>query len=218
VLELGSGSGDLTLPLSERVDAIDAVEPSLPMLELARARVLAERRGGNVRFVQSGAEDFVSDGDYALAVAAESLHWMEWSIVLPALARWLRPGGRLAMTGVRMVVELPFQAQLWPLVAAHSTNRDFKRYDLAQELTRRGLFRELGRRECSTPRFAQSVDDYVESYHSRNGFSRERMAPGAADAFDRELRALIAPHAPDGVVTGKVTCTVIWGEPLACQS
>ena len=35
------------------------------------------------------------DPPYVLAVAGESLHWMEWSVVLPRLAEALEPGALL---------------------------------------------------------------------------------------------------------------------------
>jgi hypothetical protein len=85
---------------------------------------------------------------------------------------------------------------------------------LASELATRGLFTEAGREECTEPRFSQSVDDYVESFHSRNGFSRERMNPESALAFDRALRDAVLRHCPDGVVRASLSALVVWGRPL----
>ena len=48
--------------------------------------------------------------------------------------------------------------------------------------------------------FEQPLDAFIDSIHSRNGFSRARISKGAAEAFDAEVEALIRPHAPDGVV------------------
>ncbi|MDH5672051.1 MAG: hypothetical protein OEZ06_07865 [Myxococcales bacterium] len=58
-----------------------------------------------------------------------------------------------------------------------------------------------------------TVGNYVESFHSRNGFSRERMGAEVAARFDAELRDLVSPHVPDGIVRGKLTATVVWGWP-----
>ena len=45
--------------------------------------------------------------------------------------------------------------------------------------------------------FQQSIDDYVESFHSMNGFTRERMTEEAAHAFDIEVRELVPKYCPD---------------------
>jgi hypothetical protein len=48
--------------------------------------------------------------------------------------------------------------------------------------------------------FEQSIDDYIESFHSRNGLSRERMSPEQADAFDEEARKFLLGAHSDGVI------------------
>ncbi|HXX48673.1 MAG TPA: class I SAM-dependent methyltransferase [Myxococcota bacterium] len=213
LLELGCGSGDLTLGLAPRVGAIDAVEISAAMLEVARARA----GGGvaNVRWIESSAEAFAPDSRYALAVAAESLHWMDWDVVLPRLARWLEPGAPLAIVDCRLLEPVPWQDELARLISTHSTNRDFQRLDLVQELTRRGLFRELGRQRTAPVALDQSVDDYVESFHSRNGFSRERMTPASAGEFDGGVRAAVAPWAREDRIAARYSALVVWGRPTS---
>ena len=208
-LELGCGSGDLTLGLASRVTRLDALEPSAAMLEIARPRAAAH---GNISWVAQQAEVFEPRDRYALVVAAESLHWMEWSVVLPRLARWLEPGASLAVVE-RSFTGLPFEPEVGALIARFSTNRVFQKSDLIDELAARGLFAERGRRRTRSVAFAQSVDDYVESFHSRNGFSRERMTPEDAAAFDRGVRDAVLACCPDGVVRGELSARVVWGAP-----
>ncbi len=211
VLELGSGSGDLTLGLAPRVTRLDAVEPARAMLEIARARAGAAHP--NVTWIERPAEAFEPEERYALAVAAESLHWMEWSVLLPRIARWLEPAAPLAIVG-RSFDGLPFEPEIGALISRHSTNRAFRRSDLVEELTSRGLFRELGRLRTEPVRFAQSLDHYVESFHSRNGFSRERMSAASAAEFDQGVRAAVLVRVPDGVVSGALSARIVWGTPL----
>jgi SAM-dependent methyltransferase len=212
VLELGCGTGDLTLALAPRVAALDALDVSEPMLEVARERAGAAHP--NVRWHAVAAERFEPEQSYALAVAAESLHWMEWSVVLPRIGRWLRPGAVLAIVA-RELAPLPWEGELRRLIATHSTNRGFRPYDLVEELARRSLFCEAGRRRSPPEPVAQTVSDYVESFHSRNGFSRERMAASSAADFDESLRAAVLRHAPDGVVRGTGSALVVWGAPAS---
>ena len=213
VLELGCGSGDLTLGLAPRVAALDAVDVSEPMLEVARARAGAAHP--NVRWIAARAEAFEPGARYSLAVAAESLHWMDWDVVLPRIAAWLEPEARLAIVDGRLLAPLPWDGELRALIAAHSTNRDFRPVDLVGELRRRGLFREMGRRRSSPVAIEQSADDYVESFHSRNGFSRERMSARSAAEFDARLRSAVLSHCPDGVVRAQLSALVVWGRPLS---
>jgi hypothetical protein len=61
--------------------------------------------------------------------------------------------------------------------------------------------------------FRQSVDEYVESFHARNGLSRDRMDAQAASAFDRQLRELVREHCSGGIVELQISGRVIWGRP-----
>jgi SAM-dependent methyltransferase len=211
VLELGCGSGDLSLGLRPHVAQLDAIDPSAAMLAVARERA---QKAEHVSFIESSAEAFVPHKLYDLAVAAESLHWMDWEQVLPKLARCLRADAVLAIVTRRELRGLPWSTALAPLIARYSTNREYIAYDVVEELAQRGLFRELGRRTFRAP-FTQSVDDYVESFHSRNGFSRERMPAEAARAFDDAVQALVRAHRADGIVSSEVEATVVWGTPRA---
>ena len=110
VLELGCGSGDLTLRLAPRVTAVDALDVSVPMLELARRRAGASHP--NVRWLHSSAEAHEPSATYSQIVAAESLHWMDWYVVLPRCARWLAPDGVLAIVDGRALHALPWQSEV----------------------------------------------------------------------------------------------------------
>lgn len=210
VLELGCGTGDLTLGLAPLAGQIDAVDPSAPMLRIAQAR--AAPGITNVRFIASSAEAFEYAGPYQLAVAAESLHWMDWKVVLPAVRAALAPGALLALVIDRQLGRLPWSTALLDVIARHSTSRDYRPYDIVAELTSRGLFHERGRRTTQPIAFAQPVADYIESFHSRNGFSRERMGAASAAAFDTELAALVAPHCAQDRIEAQLSTTVVWGE------
>jgi len=213
ILDLGCGTGEVALGLLGRVDRIDAVDPSEAMLRVARARV-----GGNhpsLSWIRASAEAFVSRGPYSLVVAAESLHWMEWEVVLPKIADALQGGAFLALALGRSLPDAPWQAELEPLIARYSTNTEYRPYDLVAELTRRGLFREAGRHTTRPVEFRQPSDDYVESFHTRSAFSRESMSRASAAEFDGALRELVSRHCPAGVVVGETVASVIWGEPSA---
>ncbi|MET0390468.1 MAG: class I SAM-dependent methyltransferase [Polyangiales bacterium] len=213
VLELGAGTGDLTLGLAQHVAHVDAVEPSPAMLDAARRVQLPP--SASVRWIASTAEELAIQETYALAVAAESLHWMDWGLVLPKLARCLSPRGVLAVVTTRVLTDVPWRDALRDIITRYSTNRAYVDYDIIEELTRRGLFEPGGSRQVTSAPITQTTAEYVESFHSRNGFSRERMTPEAAHAFDTEVTALVAAHSGDGSVVSPVRATVVWGRPLS---
>ena len=94
-----------------------------------------------------------------------------------------------------------------------STNQDFRPYNLFDELTQRGLFEIEGQQETAPVTFTQSADHYLESWHARNGLSRQRMGEQAA-VFDQEVRQLLQEHCPDGQIESTLRGHVTWGKPL----
>jgi hypothetical protein len=95
---------------------------------------------------------------------------MDWDRVLPAIRVALAPHGSLVLLDRRLDT-VPWWTALRPLIPRYSTNSDFQPYDLREELARRQLFHPVGRATTTPVLFNQSVDDYIESWHSRNGFS-----------------------------------------------
>jgi ubiquinone/menaquinone biosynthesis C-methylase UbiE len=213
VLDLGCGTGDIALGLIGTAERIDAVDPSHAMLRVASSRDQADHP--SLSWCCASAEEFGFDQRYGLVVAAESLHWMDWDIVLPRMARCLLPGGQLAIVGRVSSTSVPWSGELELLLQRFSTNREYQPYDLISELQQRGYFREAGRRQTAPVAFRQPIDEYMESFHSRNGFSRQRMSLQAAADFDRGLRELVLRHRPDGVVQLGAAARVTWGRPLA---
>ncbi len=211
LLDLGCGTGDVAIPLAERFDRVDAVDPSQAMLAVARSRPGADHP--SLHWISGSAEEFEPRGPYSLVVAGESLHWMDWRVVPARIAAALHPEGFLALAIDRALLEVPWADDLAKLIPKYSTNKEFRPYDLVAELAQRGLFREVGRQTTGCLPFSQTIDDYVESFHTRNGFSRERMAPQQAAEFDRAVRSLVAVHCQNGNVQGHTSTTVVWGVP-----
>jgi SAM-dependent methyltransferase len=215
VLELGSGTGDVTFGLLNGDIHIDAIEPSAAMLSTARRSAAAD--DPRIHWICAPAETAEFGGRYSLAIAVESLHWMEWDVVLPKIAEALKPGAFLALAERNCSGSLPWDAGILKLLPKYSTNREYRPYDLVNELTRRRLFRELGRHTTAPVAFSQSIDDYIESLHSRNGFSRERMGVESARLFDNELRLLLERDGLDGTVLLQTIVNIVWGIPAVAS-
>src|SRR5581483_11107136 len=96
-LEVGCGDGLLAQRLAARAAAVTAIDADAGMIALARERTSAS----HVRFVHA---DFlacpIEAASFDFACANTALHHMDFAAALRAMARALRPGGRLAVVGL----------------------------------------------------------------------------------------------------------------------
>jgi SAM-dependent methyltransferase len=209
VLELGCGTGEIARSLAPfaQVEAFDA---SGPMLERARAMPGGDHPG--IRWVESSAESYGYEGPYSLAVAGDSLHWMDWDVVLPALARTLAAGGALAIVNAEPD-HTAWRDELSALFAQYSAMQNFESYDLGERLEQRGLFAPFDVQAVGPLPFTRSLDDYIESLHATSSMARGRVSGAAAAEFDAAVRDLVAPHAKEGVLQLHAYARITWGRP-----
>ncbi len=212
VLDAGCGTGLVARPLARYVDRIDAVDISAAMIE--EGKRLPGGENPRIRWLLGGMEVAPIEPPYALVTAGASLHWMEWDVVLPLFARGLMPGAYLAIADVSTLPN-PWDAQVQQAIDIHSTNRDYQPTKLLDELQSRRLFKLVGQRSTNPCPFVQPIEHYIESFHARNGFSRQRMTLEAAAAFDEEVRRAVTPHAENGLLTLHTRIHIIWGHPLS---
>lgn len=212
LLDAGCGTGAVARALAPGVERVDAVDFSAAMLEAGRRLPGGDRP--NIHWIHAGMEDAPLDPPYGLIVAAGSLHWMEWGIVLPRFRDALHPGGCLAIVWQTEGAQ-PWSGALDALRQRYSAKApgDQRPYGLLGELARRDLFRERGRHTTAPEPFAQPIASYVEALHSRDGLSRERMGADAAAAFDDGATGLLERHCHDGLVRLEITGHVAWGDP-----
>jgi ubiquinone/menaquinone biosynthesis C-methylase UbiE len=95
-LDVGCGGGMLAGRLAERCAEVTGIDRDPRMIALARSRA-----GERVTFIEA---DFLTHGfredSFDFACANTSLHHMDFAAALTAMARVLRPGGRLAVVGL----------------------------------------------------------------------------------------------------------------------
>lgn len=211
MLDLGCGRGDLGRVLVGRVERVDAVDASAAMIATGRAMPNGDHP--RLRWIHSRAEDAPLDPPYGVVAAGQSLHWMDWDVMLPRLADALVPAGVLAIVSEE-TGPTPWGDGVGPIVKRYSINQAYYPFDMLVEWERVGLWRKLGDRKTDPLVFRQTVDDYIEGFHGRSSLSRDRMTPEAAAAFDNELRALVEPFAVDGVIELQVVGTLVWGKPI----
>lgn len=95
ILEIGCGTGELTVALAERRASVIALELGTRLADLAR-RKLARHR--NVEVIHSAFEAWpLPPEPFDLVVSATAFHWLDRTIRVPRCAAALRPGGLLAV-------------------------------------------------------------------------------------------------------------------------
>ncbi len=223
VLDVSCGPGELARRLATAaqppVERVDAVDFSAGILDLGRR--LPGGEDPRIRWIHSAVEDAPLDPPYALIVAGDSLHWLEWQVVMPQFARALTPHGALAIVNRGWGGPPEMRDRLRPIFARYSANRDYQPYDLVDELEQRSLFRVQGRRRCAPEPWQPSLEEYLEGLHSANGFSRTQMGPANVAAFDDAIAQALDDLCRGGVVARRdgryqfeVSATVVWGAPL----
>lgn len=210
ILDVGCGTGDLARRCVRGAQRVDAVDFSQAMLD--KGRTLPGGDHPHLNWRDGRIEDVALQPPYALITAGESLHWMQWEIIFPLFHRILTPHGSLAIVG-RGAEHSLWDDDLKSIIARFSTNREFRPYDLIEELEMRHLFQKHGSILTHPVPFTQSGEAYIQSIHSMNGFSRERMGEKAANAFDEEVRKVISPFLQDGALTLSTFDTLVWGIP-----
>jgi hypothetical protein len=132
--------------------------------------------------------------------------------VLPRFAEMLTKNGHLAILGLTFSPQ-PWDTALYKIINLYSTNQDYQPYNLIDELTVRKLFEVQGRQETAPISFSQLPEHYLESWHARNGLSRQRMG-GQAAVFDQEVRELLLQYSGNSRIESEIVGHVTWGKPL----
>ena len=209
VLDAGAGTGAIARYLVPHVERIDALDPAAAMI--AAGKRLEHGDDPRIRWIIGGAETAPLFGPYGLITTGQSLHGMDWEVVLPRFARELAPGALLAIVDDPEVPE-PWYQEIRPIIARYSVMRAWHQFALIPELERLGLFEREGRLDMEPLPVRQSVDEYIESFHGRSSLARHRIGQAAADAFDREMRAVLGDRT---AVERQIAGRIVYGRPVA---
>lgn len=211
VLDVGTGTGELARALAPHVFRVDAVDISALMIEKGK-----QEPGGNhpnLHWLLGAAETVELAPPYTLIVGGDSVHWMDWPKLFNRFHEILSPHGYVALIE-RWESSVAWGSALQALVKHFSLMQNYEPYDLVEELTKRSHFNLVG--EIITPpvTYRQSIENYIQSFHSRASLSTQAMLPEAAAEFDTSLRELVTPYSQDGMLTLQTIAQIRWGNPL----
>jgi trans-aconitate methyltransferase len=217
-LDLGCGPGKLARPLADLFERVDAVDPAAPMI--AAGRELDDGLHQNIAWLVASAEDAQLHGPYDLVTAGASIHWMDHQALFPRLCTQMAPDGIVAIVGGDEAADPPW-AQDWPELMSAWIGRMGGTYDrrtFGAEMTAHETWMDIAGRETITSTLAQTVEAFIDGEHSRGTWTRRKMGVERTAAFDADLRALLTPHALDGVLTYRVETRLTYGRPRSAPS
>jgi SAM-dependent methyltransferase len=221
VLDLGTGQGELARGLVTAVERVDAVDISAEMIN--RGRQLPGGADARLNWIIGSAEETGLRGPYALVTCGTSLHWMDWPRLFPRLRQLMNADARLAIVDRRRL-DHPWSRDLSAVIDRHQVHRGIggRRFaqavtHVAEDVERAGFFVRDGAATTSPVPFRQSLTEFIEALHSRNGLGRDTLGPAAAARFDAEVIELVRAHQPDDEVESLIYATVVWGHPSATE-
>ena len=211
VLDVGAGTGDIARNLVTRVERVDAVDRSDAMIR--KGKTLPQGDHPRIHWMSGEIERVELHPPYALITAGESLHWMNWEVVLPRFHEVITPHGQLAIV-YREEVPPAWEDGLSQLIKRYSTMGNYQPFDLIEELEKRQLFEKRGESETAPVISTVSIEHYIASFHSRSSLSLEYMPPEDATAFDTGVRELVEPWSDEGCIQLQCISSIVWGTPL----
>ena len=179
VLEVGAGTGKLTVPLQELGHRVIATDPLEPMLRRLVTRL------PTVRAVIADAEHIpLRARSVDVVLGAQAFHWFDPERALPEIARVLRPGGHLGLAWNLRDERVPWVRRLGALIGTPEQQADPTHVLLASHL--------FGFVETATYRFWQHLDrprlrDLVSSRSAVVSMSepeRDRLLRKVDDLYD----------------------------------
>lgn len=236
VLDVGCGPGSLTLPLAPWFEQTVAIDADPGMIEAGRAAAQA-RRVRSIEWHQMRAEELPADlGRFRLVGFAQSFHWTDHRVVVPAVAGMLEEGGyamHLGATtdkgsGQNARTPLGYPQPPWEEVAelvrsylglerrAGQGSRPDKSWGNEREAFAAAGFGEP--QTVEVPNYiarVRTVDEVVAAVYSLS-YSAPHLFDERRAQFEAQLRELLNAHAAAGGLfaeqTGSATLT-FWPAP-----
>ncbi|CAN5292647.1 class I SAM-dependent methyltransferase [soil metagenome] len=135
-VDVGAGTGRLSILLADRVGSVVVTDPSAGMVQVAQERIEAAGLGDRLRAVQADLSKDPLDGTYDVAWSSMALHHVpDLDGLLRSVAGLLVDGGRLAIADLEEDPDGAFHAGKVDFDGHHGFDRD----RLAERVTRAGF-------------------------------------------------------------------------------
>jgi SAM-dependent methyltransferase len=208
VVDLGCGTGQLSLPLAARVRAVVGMDPEPDMLMLAR-QTAQELGVANASWILGADSDaptlghLLGERSVGLVTIALAIHWMDRDTLFRAIDPLLRPGGGIAV--ITNGTPLWLQDTAWSRALRECLEQwTGKRQTWACQTDEAG--RRLNREALTSAgyRVVESSVDYAARLTTDqivggvfSALSGDRMpSPDRREEFAARVRDALTPHEP----------------------
>jgi cyclopropane fatty-acyl-phospholipid synthase-like methyltransferase len=145
-LDIGGGTGRLSILLADRVGSVVVTDPSAGMVQVAQERIEAAGLSGRLRAVRADLTTDRIEGEYDVVWSSMAFHHVpDLEGLLRAVAGLLVDGGRLCIADLDEDPDGSFHAGLPDFDGHHG----FDRQRLAEHLVRAG-FTDIGFADATT--------------------------------------------------------------------
>jgi SAM-dependent methyltransferase len=167
-VDIGAGTGKLSLQLARRGLDVIALDPSRSMLDTAEEAYRASSAGdsdpgapvGSFRTALASAEDTgLPESSADLVTVAQAWHWFDTEAAGAEIARILRPGGVLALLWNSLDVQIPWVHRYSRIMHAGDVYRD----DFTPPITPHFTLRERIVEHWEDPRTTQELIDLART-------------------------------------------------------
>lgn len=135
-VDIGGGTGRLSILLADRVGSVVVTDPSAGMVQVARERIEAAGLGDHLHAVQADLTTDRLEGTYDVVWSSLAMHHIQdLDRLLRSVAELLVEGGRLAIADLDEDPDGAFHADKVDFDGHHG----FDRHDLAERLARAGF-------------------------------------------------------------------------------
>jgi ubiquinone/menaquinone biosynthesis C-methylase UbiE len=211
LLDLGCGTGALTIPLASMFAEVVAIDPSDEMR--AEGERLAIAKGiANIAWRSGSSADLsAATGKFQLVTMGNSFHWMDGTRTLDALYPLVEDGGGLAIVANGFPFPedapiAPWRNKVAEIVLKYAQPSHFRGYGMSVPLELRfaaivqqskfKLVRDWSERYEE----AWTIDELIGNLYSTS-YCSPAMIGANRESFERDLRAALLEVSPQGILT-----------------
>ncbi len=229
VLDVGTGPGQLALPLAEYCAEVVALDVNLEMVKIG-ARLAQPPAQAKLRWLVSAAEALpFNAARFQLVTIGGAFHWMERTVVMRELWPLICPGGGIALLGVSdflratepwtAVISATVQEWLGPERRAgaslHSATHASNHRPFAEILAEGGFAEVADWREYFIHEWSPEA---IIGYLYSTSYCNPRLLGAGKAAFEQTLRARLLAIAPTGRLQQRVCVDLTMGWKPATSS
>lgn len=217
LLDLGCGTGQLALRLTDWFDQIVGVDTESEMLDEAK-RLSSYKRVENVKWLQGRAEEQADNwGTFRLIMLAKAFHWMDRDSILEILYRSLEVNGGIAIIDAYYEGQEPFfwQPKVDEVVRRYlgndriAGNSTYKHpTEKHEEVVLRSSFTNVERHVLPSYTITWTVDSMIGNLYSTS-YAARRLFGENIRRFEEDMKSALLELNPEGIFTEECSVSVV---------